>query len=82
MMTETPTPREQMIDQRLRSELAAESVDIEDQSHLHVGHAGARSGGGHYAVTVVSSRFRGLDLLARLSLGPVRPRIGRTRSGA
>ena len=65
MMTETPTPREAMIDQRLRSELAAESVDIEDQSHLHVGHAGARSGGGHYAVTVVSSRFRGLDLLAR-----------------
>jgi len=63
--TETPTPCEEMIDQRLRSELAAESVDIEDQSHLHVGHAGARSGGGHYAVTVVSSRFRGLDLLAR-----------------
>ena len=64
-MTEMPISCERMIDQRLRSELAADSVDVEDQSHLHVGHAGARSGGGHYAVTVVSSHFQGLNLLAR-----------------
>ena len=54
-----------MIDQRLRSELAADSVYVEDQSHIHDGHAAARSGGGHYAVTVVSSHLQGLNLFAR-----------------
>ena len=54
-----------MIDQRLREHLAAEQVEIEDQSHLHAGHPGARSGGGHYEVTIISSHFSGLDLLAR-----------------
>ena len=58
----------QTIDQireRLRSRLPAETVEIEDQSHLHVGHAGAAEGGGHYAVTVVSKTFEGLNTLSR-----------------
>jgi len=54
-----------LIVDRLRQELSAESVEIEDQSHLHVGHAGAASGGGHYQVTVVASCFKGLNTLAR-----------------
>lgn len=53
------------IRERLRSRLPAESVEIEDQSHLHVGHAGAAEGGGHYAVTVVSETFEGLNTLSR-----------------
>ena len=53
------------IRERLRSRLPAESVEIEDQSHLHVGHAGAAGGGGHYAVTVVSETFEGLNTLSR-----------------
>jgi BolA protein len=53
------------IRERLRSRLSAESVEIEDQSHLHVGHAGAAGGGGHYAVTVVSKTFEGLNTLSR-----------------
>ncbi|SVC54094.1 uncharacterized protein METZ01_LOCUS306948 [marine metagenome] len=54
-----------LIVDRLRQELSAESVEIEDQSHLHVGHVGAASGGGHYQVTVVASCFKGLNTLAR-----------------
>ena len=54
-----------LIVDRLRQELSAESVEIEDQSHLHVGHAGAASGGGHYQVTVVANCFKGLNTLAR-----------------
>ena len=54
-----------LIVDRLRQELSAESVEIEDQGHLHVGHAGAASGGGHYQVTVVASCFKGLNTLAR-----------------
>ncbi|NDA14643.1 MAG: BolA family transcriptional regulator [Gammaproteobacteria bacterium] len=50
---------------RLRITLSAESVEIEDQSHLHAGHAGAASGGGHYDVVVVASAFEGLNTLAR-----------------
>lgn len=53
------------IRERLRSRLPAESVEIENQSHLHVGHAGTAGGGGHYAVTVVSKTFEGLNTLSR-----------------
>jgi BolA protein len=41
------------------------SIDIADDSALHAGHAGARSGGGHYRLTIVSPRFAGLSTVAR-----------------
>ncbi|MHC8598467.1 BolA family protein [Arenicellales bacterium IMCC55707] len=53
------------IHQRLMESLSAESVEIEDQSHLHAGHAGAASGGGHYDVIVISSAFNDLNTLGR-----------------
>ena len=37
---------------------------FQDDSHLHVGHAG-NTGGGHYAVLVVSAAFAGESRLAR-----------------
>ena len=57
------TPK--VIVSRLREHLSAESVEVEDQSHLHAGHAGAAGGGGHYEVTIVASCFKGLNTLAR-----------------
>ena len=48
-------------------ELGAE-VDVENQSHLHAGHVGARSGGGHFFVVVRSAKFVGLAPLARQRL--------------
>ena len=53
------------IHQRLMESLNAESVEIEDQSHLHAGHAGAASGGGHYDVIVISRAFNDLNTLGR-----------------
>ncbi|HZR82627.1 MAG TPA: BolA family protein [Candidatus Binatia bacterium] len=50
---------------RLRARLDALHVEIEDESALHRGHAGARGGAGHYRVLVVSQRFAGLDRVAR-----------------
>lgn len=44
--------------------LAPQRLDIVDESHRHAGHAGARSGG-HYALTIVSPEFAGLNTLAR-----------------
>ncbi len=41
------------------------SIEIQDESALHAGHAGARSGGGHYRLTIVSDRFIGLGRVAR-----------------
>ena len=49
----------------LEAELAPASLEITDDSHLHAGHAGAASGGSHYTVKIVSSRFEGLKLVMR-----------------
>lgn len=53
------------IEQLLRQTLAATVVEVEDESALHVGHAGAASGGGHYRVMVVSSLFEGKSPVMR-----------------
>jgi BolA protein len=49
------------IEARLKESLDATYVEVVDESHLHAGHAGARSGGGHYRVVVVSAKFEGLS---------------------
>jgi len=55
------TSRSDRIEAKLRAALGAESVEVVDESHLHAGHAGARSGKGHFRVRVVSERFAGLS---------------------
>ena len=60
--------RRSQIEARLRAELAARHVDVEDESHRHAGHAGAASGGGHFRATIVSERFAGLSRVARQRL--------------
>jgi len=59
------TDRITKIEQKLQQALAPESLDIKDESHLHAGHAGAKSGGGHYAVTLVSQKFSGKTPIQR-----------------
>ena len=49
----------------LRSALEATHVEVEDESHLHAGHAGAKeSGGGHFRAVIVSDQFEGLSRVA------------------
>jgi BolA protein len=55
--------RRERIEAKLREELAAEHVEVVDESHLHRGHPGARSGGGHFRAVIVSARFEGLGAL-------------------
>ena len=45
--------------------LEPQRVRIVDESARHAGHAGAKDGGGHYVLTIVSSRFAGQPPLAR-----------------
>lgn len=42
----------------------AQGLEVQDDSHLHAGHAGAREGG-HYTVRLISPRFKGLSRVAR-----------------
>ncbi|MDP3295332.1 MAG: BolA family protein [Nevskia sp.] len=44
--------------------LAPVHLDIDDDSHRHAGHVGAK-GGGHYRVFIVSEKFSGRSLIAR-----------------
>ncbi len=38
---------------------------VEDQSHLHAGHPGARDGRGHFRVEIVAPAFSGRNRLQR-----------------
>tara|TARA_B100000676_G_scaffold300714_1_gene346783 strand:- start:2905 stop:3156 length:252 start_codon:yes stop_codon:yes gene_type:complete len=54
-----------MIRERISAALAPEDLEIEDVSHEHAGHAGARDGRGHFNVLVVSDAFAGILPLKR-----------------
>lgn len=60
--------RLETIRSRLDDSLHPSVLEIEDDSHLHAGHAGARDGRGHYRVRVVSPAFQGLHPVARHQL--------------
>lgn len=50
---------------RITAGLTPLELDLVDESHKHVGHAGARDGRGHFAARIVSAAFEGQPLLAR-----------------
>jgi BolA family transcriptional regulator, general stress-responsive regulator len=65
--------------EHLLAGLEPESIELIDDSARHAGHAGARAGGGHYELTVVSPRFEGKSRLERhrmvyAALGPLMQR--------
>jgi BolA protein len=41
------------------------AIEITDDSAKHAGHAGAASGGGHFQLAIVSSRFAGCKTMER-----------------
>ena len=49
-----------VITEKLRKTFAPESLRVEDESHLHEGHAGHRPGGEtHFRLYIVAQAFRG-----------------------
>jgi len=64
-MTDANASRIAMIRERLTTALSPALLDIIDESHKHAGHAGARQGGGHFIVKIVSAAFSGQGLLQR-----------------
>lgn len=57
--------RMSLFEMDLKKKFDLKHLLIEDESHLHAGHAGAATGGGHFKITIVSPEFAGLNLLAR-----------------
>jgi BolA protein len=51
--------------QQKLSKLNPESLEILDDSGQHTGHEGARGGGGHYRLTIVSQQFAGKPVQRR-----------------
>ena len=51
--------------EKLMASFAPSELNIEDQSHLHAGHAGAKSGKGHFDLKIVSASFAGQSLIQR-----------------
>jgi BolA family transcriptional regulator, general stress-responsive regulator len=59
------TDRMQKIRDRLLATFAPSECQLDDESALHAGHAGAASGGGHYRLHMVSASFEGLNRVSR-----------------
>jgi len=55
-----------IITNKLREAFSPESIEVQDESHLHEGHAGHRPGGEtHFRVYIVSGAFKGKSRLER-----------------
>jgi BolA protein len=64
-MNQPAASREQRLRQRLESRFMPTLLTIEDESHLHAGHAGAADGHSHFRITIVAEAFRGVSPVAR-----------------
>src|SRR2546421_12760522 len=54
------------ITNKLREAFFPESLEVQDESHLHEGHAGHRPGGEtHFRVYIVSAAFQGKSRIER-----------------
>ena len=56
----------EIIINKLREAFTPESLEVQDESHLHEGHAGHRPGGEtHFRVYIVSQAFQGKSRIER-----------------
>lgn len=52
-----PKERLNMITARLQQAFTPSKLEVIDDSHKHIGHAGAQGGAGHYTVLIRSEAF-------------------------
>jgi len=57
--------RAERIRSLLTAALSPTLLELTDESALHAGHEGAKSGGSHFRLKIVSARFDGLRLVMR-----------------
>lgn len=63
-MTPHPGVTAEQIESALKQALQPLSIEVTDDSHLHAGHEGAKSGR-HFSVHLRASCFKGLPLVQR-----------------
>jgi len=59
------TGTRERIETLLRQHFDPPHLEVRDDSASHAGHPGSTSGGGHFEVLIVATRFEGLPLLER-----------------
>jgi intracellular septation protein len=57
--------RAERLRERLQSRFSPAQLVVEDESHLHEGHAGAAGGQSHFRIRIVAEAFRGMPSVAR-----------------
>lgn len=57
-----------LIKEKLSTALRPEFIQVLDDSQAHAGHEGAKSGGGHYYLTIVSNEFQNQSRIKRHQL--------------
>lgn len=67
-MTLSTSERKSLIESRLLTAFSPSELEVTDESHLHIGHEGAKDGGSHFAIKIVAEQFDGLSLLKRHQL--------------
>ena len=64
-MNQPAAGRAQRLRERLQNRFDPSQLTVEDESHLHEGHAGAKGGQSHFRIRIVSESFRGISAVAR-----------------
>jgi BolA protein len=60
-----PKERKKEIQRLLSEAFDPETLGVEDESHLHEGHEGAKDGRGHFRVLIITSKFEEKSMLER-----------------
>lgn len=60
-----PLERRKEITRRLKEAFEPETLGVEDESHLHEGHEGAKDGRGHFRVLIITAAFSGKSMIDR-----------------
>ena len=60
-----PLERRKEITRRLQEAFSPETLGVEDESHLHEGHEGAKDGRGHFRVLIITDAFDGKTMIER-----------------
>ena len=57
-----------LLTERLTEALSPTLFNLIDESHLHIGHEGAKNGGKHFAVEIESPAFKDLSSVGKQKL--------------
>lgn len=61
----TPEERANIIQTRLEAAFSPSELVVTDESHLHIGHAGAKEGASHFSVKIKCAKFENLPLIEK-----------------